>query len=102
PLERMMELYQVGDGWLPDPRPNPTLSRNPFDLFTEIQPLLAQAYSNPFIWCYDAMTSLSPLLPQLSQPQGLNERWQIEATLRQDLQSLSLMSALVPQAEVLL
>jgi hypothetical protein len=102
PLERMMSIYQQGDNaWTPDPRPNPTIARNPFDILEEVQPLLAQSYNRPMFWCFDDI-GLSPILPVLENPEGLNERYQVELALRDELQPLSLTSAFPAEAEGLL
>jgi hypothetical protein len=102
PLERMMSIYAIGDNsWMPDPRPNPTIAKNPFDILDEVQPLLAQAYNRPMFWCFDDI-GLSPILPVLENPEGLNERYQVELALRDELQPLSLTSAFPAEAESLL
>jgi RHS repeat-associated protein len=101
PLERMMAVYQNGR-WMPDPRPNPSVAKDPFDLIREVEPLLSQAYSQPLLWCFDNAFGFSPILPVLETPEGFNERWQVEQSLRDELQPMALTSALVPELAFLL
>src|SRR5690606_32396100 len=44
PLNQMMSIYETGEGWIPDPRPNPMNAQNPFDALDEMIPTLARAY----------------------------------------------------------
>lgn len=97
PLHTMMDIYAIGDGWLPEPHTNPTVALNPFSIVSEIEPLLAQAYSQPLEWRYGQTRAIEPILPVINAPQLLPERWQIETELSERLQQIPVMSALVPQ-----
>jgi RHS repeat-associated protein len=102
PLDTMMNMYQSGDGWLPDPRTNPTIAQNPFDIVREVEPLLAQAYLQPLEWRYGQTSAIAPILTVIPQPQPLSQRWQIESSLSETLQQIQVMPALLPQSERLM
>jgi RHS repeat-associated protein len=100
PLHQVMNIYETGDSWLPDPRPNPTRAGNPFNQIREIEPLLAQAYIQPLNWKYGNDVSTT-ILPSVAVPQGLSEQWQVESDLLTTLQPVSLMTSLVPETNYL-
>lgn len=101
PLQRVMNIYETGDAWRPNPRPNPTIAHNPFDQIREIEPLLNQAYIQPLVWNNTRVVA-TQIVPSLVVPQGLDTSWQLEATLTRILQPISLMTALVPESTYLL
>lgn len=101
PLSHIMNIYETGDSWMPDPSPNPTIVLNPFAQIDTMQPIMAQAYLQPLYWSYGDPV-LSDILPSVSVPQGLSGRNELETELTTVLQPISLMTALIPETEYLL
>lgn len=100
PLEEMMSIYENGDGWIPDPRPNPAESQNPFEMLDEMMPIIARAYASPFVFNGDSQLELS-LLPEIVLPQAFSARETIESELTQLLQPIQPMIALENESDYL-
>ena len=100
PLDAVMSIYHEGDGWLPDPRTNPIVPRNPYTILEETQPLLAQAYIEPLTWCCNSATDTT-ILPIVEIPQGLPTQWVLATGMEHTLQQVSLMSVVESQTNML-
>lgn len=100
-LEQMMRVYEAGEGWIPDPRPDPTVSQNPFELLDEMMPTIARAYTRPFVFNGGSELELS-LLPEISLPQAFSSRDMIEHALIQLLQPIQAMIAIDSESDYLM
>lgn len=101
PLRQLMEIYENGDGWQANPRPNPNIASNPFRIVNEVQALLAPAYIRPTIFDNDVPLSLD-ILPSVDIPQGISEQSILEQELAQLLQLVRTMTAFEEESETLL
>ena len=100
-LETMMAIYENGDGWIPDPRPDPAVSQNPFDALDEMMPLIARAYATALAFQEGNELELS-LVPEVTLPQAFSEREIIEAELTQGLQPVQTILAFETESDYLI
>jgi|GEM_PF-6070675 len=86
PLDMTMGIYESGEGWMPDPRPDPTVANNPFDILSDIAPEIARAYANQSGYNNSSVTSLA--LPSVDVPQAMSTRGEVEQLLPELLQPI--------------
>lgn len=100
PLDRTMAMYESGEGWIPDPRPDPTIAHNPFDILSEIAPVIRDAYANPS--GYNSGVNPAAMLPSVDVPQAMTSRGENEQLLPDLLQPVQTGIVFENQIDLLL
>jgi RHS repeat-associated protein len=100
PLRQILALYESGDGWLPNPIPDPTQAVDPFRLLDEVQAHVMRGMVDPLIWGIDPVWPRP--IPTITLPSAYTPRLTVESALVDHLQRVPLAPALLAESETLL
>ncbi len=99
-LQMVLNLYESGNDWLPNPLPDPTDSINPFELLNDVQDHVTWVTMDPLVWGIDPL--LPRTLPDVPLPSAITPQLAAESALVDQLQPLPIATALLAETETLL
>ena len=93
-IQQLLSLYESGNSWQTDLRPQPQVHDNPLAILSTVQPLIQRPLQQPLIWCWNS--DLSPLQPDIPSIDTAFAAYNLEADISQALVPIQPQFAFMP------
>lgn len=93
-IQQILALYESGNSWRTDLRPQPQTHDDPLAILGMVEPLIQQPLRDPLIWCWNR--NLAPLLPIVPSIDAQFANYALEANIAETMVPIQPQFAFLP------